>query len=242
MMEENMDNVLLFKEKTAFKNKDFDENGNVRSSALLRHFEQIATDHAELMGIGHDDLMKKNWIWVLSKLRFRMHGEIRTGELYDIATYPSTGRGAAYPRGYYICDEDENLIVSAMSQWCIVDFETRKLVRSALEFSGEYIDVPSFEEKIEKIKYSDPKPAGVHIVTEGDLDINCHVNNCRYADMTSEILKRNDFKSFTINFLKETVVGDRIDLLTEGAEDGSDIVVGMLEDESVVFQAKVTYL
>ena len=45
-----MDNVLLFKEKTAFKNKDFDENGNVRSSALLRHFEQIATDHAELMG------------------------------------------------------------------------------------------------------------------------------------------------------------------------------------------------
>ena len=60
-----MDNVLLLKEKTAFRNKDFDENGNVRASALLRHFEQIATDHAELMGIGHDDLMKKNWIWVI---------------------------------------------------------------------------------------------------------------------------------------------------------------------------------
>ena len=109
-----MDNILLLKEKTAFRNKDFYENGNVRASALLRHFEQIATDHAELMGIGHDDLMKKNWIWVLSKLRFRMHGKIRAGELYDIATYPSMGRGAAYPRGYYICDEDENLIVSAM--------------------------------------------------------------------------------------------------------------------------------
>ena len=200
-----MDNVLLLKEKTAFRNKDFDENGNVRASALLRHFEQIATDHAELMGIGHDDLMKKNWIWVLSKLRFRIHGKIRAGELYDIATYPSMGRGAAYPRGYYICDEDENLIVSAMSQWCIVDFETRKLVRSALEFSGEYIDIPAFEEKI-------------------------------------EILDRNDFQSFTINFLKETVVGDRIDMFMERAEDGSDIVVGMLEDESVVFQAKVTYL
>ena len=237
-----MDNVLLLKEKTAFRNKDFDENGNVRASALLRHFEQIATDHAELMGIGHDDLMKKNWIWVLSKLRFRMHGKIREGELYDIATYPSMGRGAAYPRGYYICDEDENLIVSAMSQWCIVDFETRKLVRSALEFSGEYIDIPAFEEKIEKIKYSDPQAAGAHTVTEEDLDINCHVNNCRYADMTSEILDRNDFQSFTINFLKETVVGDRIDMFMERAEDGSDIVVGMLEDKSVVFQAKVTYL
>ena len=141
-----------------------------------------------------------------------------------------------------ICDEDENLIVSAMSQWCIVDFETRKLVRSALEFSGEYIDIPAFEEKIEKIKYSDPQAAGAHTVTEEDLDINCHVNNCRYADMTSEILDRNDFQSFTINFLKETVVGDRIDMFMERAEDGSDIVVGMLEDESVVFQAKVTYL
>ena len=68
------------------------------------------------------------------------------------------------------------------------------------------------------------------------------MNNCRYADMTSEILDRNDFQSFTINFLKETVVGDRIDMFMERAEDGSDIVVGMLEDESVVFQAKVTYL
>ena len=237
-----MDNILLLKEKSAFKNKDFDENGNVRASALLRHFEQIATDHAEMMGIGHDDLIKENRIWVLSKLRFRMHGRIREGELYDIATYPSTGRGAAYPRGYYICDEDENLIVSAMSQWCVVDFETRKLVRSALEFSGEYIDIPAFEEKIEKIKYKEPQSAGVHIVTEEDLDINCHVNNCRYADMTSDVLGRNDYQSFTINFLRETVVGDRIDLLTERAEDGSDIVVGMLEDKSVVFQAKVTYL
>ena len=237
-----MDNILLLKEKSAFKNKDFDESGNVRASALLRHFEQIATDHAEMMGIGHDDLIKENRIWVLSKLRFRMHGRIRAGELYDIATYPSTGRGAAYPRGYYICDEDENLIVSAMSQWCVVDFETRKLVRSALEFSGEYIDIPAFEEKIEKIKYSDPQAAGAHTVTEEDLDINCHVNNCRYADMTSDVLGRNDYQSFTINFLRETVIGDRIDLLTERAEDGGDIVVGMLEDKSVVFQAKVTYL
>ena len=237
-----MDNILLLKEKSAFKNKDFDESGNVRASALLRHFEQIATDHAEMMGIGHDDLIKENRIWVLSKLRFRMHGRIRAGELYDIATYPSTGRGAAYPRGYYICDEDENLIVSAMSQWCVVDFETRKLVRSALEFSGEYIDIPAVEEKIEKIKYKEPQSAGVHIVTEEDLDINCHVNNCRYADMTSDVLGRNDYQSFTINFLRETVIGDRIDLLTERAEDGGDIVVGMLEDKSVVFQAKVTYL
>ena len=237
-----MDNILLLKEKSAFKNKDFDESGNVRASALLRHFEQIATDHAEMMGIGHDDLIKENRIWVLSKLRFRMHGRIRAGELYDIATYPSTGRGAAYPRGYYICDEDENLIVSAMSQWCVVDFETRKLVRSALEFSGEYIDIPAGEEKREKIKYKEPQSAGVHIVTEEDLVINCHVNNCRYADMTSDVLGRNDYQSFTINFLRETVIGDRIDLLTERAEDGGDIVVGMLEDKSVVFQAKVTYL
>ena len=77
-----------------------------------------------------------------------------------------------------------------------------------------YIDIPAFEEKIEKIKYSDPQAAGAHTVTEEDLDINCHVNNCRYADMTSEILDRNDFQSFTINFLKETVVGDRIDMFT----------------------------
>ena len=30
-----MDNILLLKEKSAFKNKDFDESGNVRAAAAF---------------------------------------------------------------------------------------------------------------------------------------------------------------------------------------------------------------
>ena len=130
-----------------------------------------------------------------------------------------------------------------IDSWCS-DFAIVDMDSGAITLPVFYRDpwTDNYEEKIEKIKYKEPQSAGVHIVTEEDLDINCHVNNCRYADMTSDVLGRNDYQSFTINFLRETVIGDRIDLLTERAEDGGDIVVGMLKDESVVFQAKVTYL
>ncbi len=238
---------LLFGEKTEFTKEEFDEKGHIKASGLLHHFERIASDHADALGYGSDVLIKKNWIWVLSKVKYTMHGNIREGETYDIFTYPIPDRGTLYPRGYYITGEDGKLAAAAMSQWCIVNFRTRKLEKTALKMDGEYIDPPAFQEKIEKIRCRDMTEAGVYVAEAEDIDINRHVNNSRYADIVSHITGRNDYKSFTINFHKETFPGDKICLFRGDVKDpaagcGAGIVVdGRLEDGTDVFRAKVIY-
>ena len=79
---------------------------------------------------------------------------------------------------------------------------------------------------------------GSHVVTEADLDVNRHVNNCRYADIISGVLGKNNYGSFIMNFSKEAMLGDEILLYTE-VQNKETIIVGKLKDGTVIFQAGV---
>lgn len=230
--------MLKLKKKIRFTDSDFDEKGNIRASSLMYYFQEIAAEHADKLGIGYEELIKDNKIWVMSKLKFKIFGKPAEGREYELTTYPRPRKGVTYYRDYYLCETDGTLTAAGLSHWCVINFATRKIERTSLEFEGEYIDHAVFSEGIEKIKPSEPVAAGVHVVTGEDLDINEHTNNCRYADIVSELLGSSDIRSFNINFAQESRLGDRILLLREATDEGS-IVVGKLEDGRTVFQAEV---
>lgn len=172
------------------------------------------------------------------RLKCRLYHKIEAGRQYILSTCPRPKRGLTFFRDYYLSDEQGEPVAAGMSHWCIINFKTRRLEKTDIDFDGEYIDHPAFEEGIEKIKAAEPVLAGRHTVTEEDLDINKHVNNCRYADIMNEVQGRNDYEAFIMNFSKEATLGDEILLYTEAQADET-IVVGKLEDGTVIFQAKV---
>jgi hypothetical protein len=53
-------------------------DGRLNLLSLFNYFQDIASDHAELLGFGRDDLMKDNRFWVLS----RMYAEIKVNGLW----------------------------------------------------------------------------------------------------------------------------------------------------------------
>ena len=56
--------MLGIKKNIRFTDTDFDEKGNIRASSLMFHFQEIAAEHADQLGIGYDELIKDNMIWV----------------------------------------------------------------------------------------------------------------------------------------------------------------------------------
>lgn len=230
--------MLGIKKNIRFTDTDFDEKGNIRASSLMFHFQEIAAEHADQLGIGYDELIKDNMIWVMSKLKFKVFGKPAAGRDYELSTYPRPRKGVTYYRDYYLREADGTLTAAGLSHWCVINFATRKIERTSLEFDGEYIDHVVFDEGIEKIKPCEPAAAGVHVVTAEDLDINEHTNNCRYADIVSELLGNSAIRSFNISFVQESRLGDRILLMREDTDEGS-IVTGKLEDGRKVFQAEV---
>lgn len=230
--------MIELKEKISFNEGDLNSEGNVKPSSIMHHFQEIAEHHADLLGCGHDELIANDWIWVLSKLKFKLYQRLVPGQEYELLTYPRPKRGLTFFRDYYLKNEKGEPVAAGMSNWCIINFKTRKLEKTDINFEGESIDHPAFEEGIERIKALNPAAAGSHIVTEEDLDINRHVNNCRYADIMYEIPGMTEHESFVMNFSKEAMLGDEILLFTE-QQDASTVIMGKLEDGTVIFQARV---
>ena len=228
--------MLTLEQKLNFKAEDFDPKGNIKASSLMYAFQEIAGAHANSLGLGFDDLIVNNYIWVLTKLRFEIKKMPEAGKEYYLRTYPRPRKGVTFFRDYYLYDGEELMVVGT-SQWCIINFETRRIERAKIDFDGEFIDHEPFEKGIEKFKVDQEALAqfGVHKVVEDDLDDNEHVNNCRYAVMVEdELYGHNDY---SIYFSKEALLGDEI-ILYKGQEGEYDMLEGKLEDGSVIFQVK----
>ena len=229
--------LLTLKHDISFGAEDFDAKGNIKASSLMYAFQEIAGAHADSLGFGFDDLIANNYIWVLTKLRFEIKEKLEADKDYILRTYPRPRKGVTFYRDYYIYDGDMQVAVGT-SQWCIINFETRRIERAKIDFDGTYIDSEPFENGIEKFKVDQESlvKIGSHKVTEDDLDDNEHVNNCRYAVMVEDELSGHNEHS--IYFSKEALLGDEI-ILYKGQEGEYDMIEGKLEDGTIIFQVKV---
>ncbi len=219
---------------------DFNEDGSVKLSSLLFFCQEAATQHADVIGIGMDALLEKNIIWVLTKMKIRIVGEVAPGEGYYVMTYPRAVKSRFCPRDYYLYNPYGELVVVGSAMWSLVDWTTRKVMRATeIDFGGTFREDEAFPEGFEKVRVKEPVHVMEYTVAESDMDANEHTNNCRYADMISMASDISPINEFVIQFSKETKAGDVISLAVENAEDGQ-FIIGKLPDEQTVFQAKVT--
>ena len=216
-------------------------DGNICPGKMLHLFQDIAGKHAEKFGMGFDDLIENNLIWVVTRIRFCTYGAFEANKSYKLVTYPLPKQSLLYLRDYYIYDENDNLLVKGSSQWCILDFVSRKIQRTTLDYDGEFYETKAFDDGFPKLKINGELPEiGSHKIDGKDLDNNAHTNNCRYAEMVEEFSDVKKYNEFNITFQKETRLGDVILFYKEKVDDG-EIVAGKLEDSSVVFTAKLSY-
>ncbi len=229
--------VIGHRKKLEVSKDDIGRNGYIKAANLFRMLEGISTEHAHLLNAGVEEMLRRNQIWVLSKLKYELYGPVRPGGEYYIETYPKPKKAVTYGRDYYIRDDRGEIIMAGASQWCILDFDTRKIVRRGVEFDGKFYDKDALDGTFEKIHEKSPEFVRMHTVTESDLDINQHVNNCRYVDMACEISGVDVFETFNIYFARESRTGDELHLFRE-EQQGSSVMTGKFEDGTVVFQAK----
>lgn len=223
---------------------DFNEDGTVKLSSLLFFFQEAATQHADIIGVGMDTLLEKNIIWVLTKMKVRILKEVSAGDGYYVMTYPRTAKSRFCPRDYYLYNNAGELMVIGSGMWSLVDWVDRKVMRaSEAGLEGPFVDGPfredeAFPEGFEKFKIRNSQQVRNYTVAASDIDANEHTNNCRYADMISMAVDESYVREFVIQFSKETREGDVISLGVETVEDGK-LVGGTLPDGQTVFQAKI---
>ena len=227
---------IIYKEKISFDKTDF-ANENLNPYSIFKAFTQMATKHAQILGVGFDQMIKKNLLWVTMRVKYEVVGKILPQEVYEIITFPQSKNMLEFDRDFLLKDLSGNILLKGTSKWCVIDSKTRRIARtSAIELPCADIK-PVFDEKFLKTEIFVPQtaPDFSYKVVSDDIDSNGHMNNSIYARIVFDALrlgKNKEIKTFQLNFLHEAMLNNRIDLYAKQTQEGICVVGKLCEAEN----------
>lgn len=199
---------------------EFDRYNRLSPSGVLGILQNISAEHAEILGIGFEDMLKKNLLWVILRTKYTVENQAKAlTEIKAETVLLKPGRASSV-RNYRIYDNNNRLLIRAETQWAVINKQTRRLMplSGIMPAAYEYEKSPEFPEGISKLK--DFEASGEpYTVCPGFsfTDRNGHINNARCAELAADAInpKSNEvIKSFQIDFIHEAVPGEELLLYT----------------------------
>ena len=231
---------------------DVDSNNRLKVSSVFDYFQDAASNHAEQLNFGYDDLLPKNLFWVLSWAKIDFDGFPKFMDEMKIQTWGKMQYKLHSMRDFLLLNDKDEIICKATTGWLLLDLKTLrpKILpqvfpevkfwdeKSALNDLPDKFPVTDNVEKVytKKINYS-------------DIDLNQHVNNAKYIEFLlncydEEFHKKYCIKNITVSFMSETKFGAELELskgTINGIKDHHYIEVVILGTQKVVLKALINW-
>jgi len=222
-------------EKTyALTASDIDCHGLLRLSALLSYMQNMATEHAVLLGVGRERMVQEyHAVWMMARLHLTLDRPIGASDELTIHTYHrGVTKSAAVFRDFDFLVGDERIGEATIS-WVVADIRDRKILKpGSVQAIVDSARPAVVKDCIpEKIKAPQEMALGmVRPVTYSDTDVNGHMNNTKYADLACDVIRYDlcagqFFTEVQINYLHECFPGDEI-LVFRAEDEGVHYVRG----------------
>lgn len=172
--------------KNIVQPEEIDLSGLSTIPALYRKVIGAVGLNIKKEGYGVDVMAQRGLSWVLA--RCGMEFICRPALYSDLTVHVWKGceKGACYGRNIEIRDGEGTLIGSGITDWCVLDKRTRKLVVPQLESPLERREVECAKPK--RIGLFDGGKEVVGLAGYSECDFNGHLNNCRYVDWFFNLL------------------------------------------------------
>jgi len=197
-------------------------NGFLRLTDLCNLLQLAAGEHADMGGISFSDMQIHDQAWVLSRMRVEILELPRWKDVVTVKTWIVSLENSRSVRALEMYSGDRR-IVGCETFWAVLNTKSRRPEALALPHSHfeKFGDRFSTAERTSKVDVSqlDQKLAD-HNVLLSDLDIVNHANNVKYLEwcldfMNPELLLRNKISAFDMNFMKEVILGDSVEIVSD---------------------------
>ena len=212
--------------------------------SILKNMEVGATNHSDVLGTGFDDAINLGFFWILRSTKFVFNKTPQLHDEMEVTTWPAGIDGLRILRKYQYALNGE-VIGEGYNTWVMFDINKRKLI-----VSNFYEDVikamPISKDDFFKLgKVLTPKDmilAYKKRIMNSDIDVNNHLNNVRYAEIIfnaipHKTLQENDICEMQIDFMKECLLDDVIDIYIKQEE--NTIFVHGKNDGRVKFRSQI---
>lgn len=197
-------------------------------SQLVQQIIEVATEHADLLGVGFRDLQRNDNLWVLSRVAFEMKRFPHLLEDYSLTTWIEAYNRHFSERNFEITGADGEVLGYARTIWVAINMQTRRPADlSYISYISKTVsDHPCPIEKQGKIRPVSP-PQIVHEYTfrVSDIDLNRHVNSTRYVELILNQMDLGDFDDyylhrFEIEYRQEAHYGDTVEVASTLMDNG----------------------
>lgn len=189
------------------------------------------------------------WIIVRSHIDVIKNPSVAKTVIIETTAYKPSG--LIFDREFVIKDKETGeILVTAMTNWCLASLTTRRLVRPSIDIYPFTDDRQSslYKEKLKSLPNINKEELILinnQKVEFIDLDHNRHMNNCRYLDIvTNTVLSSNTneyISKLDINFEKECSQHDLLNIYQQKIDESNGYVVAINNaTNSIVFKAKYT--
>lgn len=218
--------------------KDVDMNDIIKPHAVLEMFQDMAALHAIDLGCGYEVCKKNNMAWILLYNKVEIVKPPKYFTNVNVKTWPKPARRIEYNREYLMVDENNEPLIKGISNWAVINYETRSIVRKGFEFDGEYEEFTNyFEPAKRKLELDDSSITNYfeYTTVADDLDHNGHVNNTRYLKMIYDFLnpqmERKYINYIEIAYIKEARFEETIKIGYNKIADNKYEFIGYVDNE-----------
>lgn len=193
-------------------------NQCMKPSGILDIMQSIAGEHANLLKIGFNDIIKKNLAFVIARVKYDLIKPIQRYSRIKVVTWPCAVGRIEMKRDYEFYDIDTNeLLLKASSIWILIDINNRKICRSnSVDYPNNIYPKENYE-SFEKLKFDDEgfSVQSNYLVRHSDLDLNNHMNNTKYTDA---VIYDKMCSSCQIDYIHEAKLNDTLVIKTKYEE------------------------
>lgn len=198
--------------------------GICRPSSIMDFMQETATEHTIRLGISAKELMEKQAIWMLVRMRYTLFRPIRGGECLTVRTWGRPPKGVFVLRDFELYVGQER-VGEAVSVWALGDLKEHTLLRAEdiLPVYGT-LELEHPMDKPGKIRMpKEMDDAGERHIVYSETDINGHANNTRYADYACDAIHFENYagqyvRQMQITYSAECLAGQTVHMLSKREE------------------------
>ncbi len=206
--------VNIHRQELSTKSYFVNRFAELSTSYLFWQIQEIAWEHAEMLGVGFENLQQDKQFWVLSRLLVKIDRRPRWGEKFRLETWPAGTDGFLAHRDIRFIDESGTTIIRATTSWLVLDLKTKRILRFDSFNNFPFHDERVFDGFAGKVP--SPKSEKELVFTPvllNEIDVNQHFNSGRYLERIIDSYDfdfhdKNRLIEFEINFAKEGIPGD----------------------------------
>lgn len=239
---------ITFHSETNVYFSDCASNKLLSLNALLKLTSDFAVQDYAKQGITRDVLSANSFAILVSRLSFRFHTLPSENQRITIITWEEKPEPLQFRRAYELVAQDGTALISGISSWLLVDPKARRILPLNKFTLRKPNDIQKPHNCMEAQKIILPESMEAidqRTIRYSDIDANGHVNNARYGAFIMDSLpaqyREKTFTDFRINFSKEALLGQMLNIFAHFDDDAKKITLAGKTEDGNSFESELYY-